>query len=554
MLKHLISLLGVIDSHDRATRRRWVVGLLLSVTADFGLVYCQVLALQKQRLGESYAREALMFVSAVVLWYVTARWLWGTTGAGLARGTRRLLERLIERLRRLPLDRFETLGRGDLMTRLTVDTQRVVNAAPAVIAGPQALLRLTAGSIFAMSVHPQIAAVAAGGMVLLGVVVAAQMQVMGQRFARMAGDEMRLYDLLRGHVAGAIPLKLHAPRTAAIARVFATISEGLRDMRASMFAVFFERQHLANAVLYAVLGINVFLLPLFVDTDNEAIREINLVLVWAVFSVIGIAALLPELSRAGDAIGRLDALDAMLADEALEPELDAAAVSRGRFAGFERLSIEGLTFHYPSTPERPGFGVGPIDLAFGRGEVVFITGFNGSGKSTFLKMLTGLYPAEAGVIRLDGRPIGRDDLADYRALFTTVFTDHHLFAHAYGVPPEAEARAPALLAEMEIADKTGVVDGRITNRALSTGQRKRLAMVLARLRDRPILIFDEWAADQDPEFRAIYYTRILPALRDEGRLVIAVTHDDQYFHCADRTLHFDAGRLDGEARVPGRPA
>lgn len=229
----------------------------------------------------------------------------------------RLTDRLIERLRRLPLDRFETLGRGDLMTRLTGDTQRIVNATPALIGGPMALLRRSFGALFAMSVQPQIAGVAAGAMILVGLAIAAQMQVMSRGFAHMAGDEMRLYDLLRGHVAGAIPMKLPGARSAAIGRAFTAVSDGMRDVRVGILAVFFERQHAANAVLYGILGVNVFLL---------------------------------------------------------------------------------LRFHYPSTPERPGFGVGPIDLSFERRRIIFITGFNGSGKSTFLKMLTGLYPAEAATV------------------------------------------------------------------------------------------------------------------------------------------------------------
>ncbi|MCA9537843.1 MAG: ATP-binding cassette domain-containing protein [Myxococcales bacterium] len=552
MLNHLRNLVTLVDEGDRSRRRWWWAELVGAVLGDFGLIYCQILALQKQRAGQSYARETLMYAGAIVLWYVADLRLWGRTGKGLAHGVHRLTDRLIERLRRLPLDRFETLGRGDLMTRLTGDTQRVVNATPAVIGGPLGLLRLVFGAVFALSVQPKIAGVAAGAMILVGMAIAAQMQVMNSGFGRMAGDEARLYDLLRGHVVGAIPIKLHRARAEAIRRAFAAISDGLRDLRVGIFAVFFEREHAANAVLYGILGVNVFLLPLFVETGNEAIREINLVLVWVVFSVFGIVFTLPELSRAGDALDRLQDLDARLNDDALEPEVHGAPVARDRFAGFRRIETRGLSFHYPSTPDRSGFAVGPIDLRFERGRIIFITGFNGSGKSTFLKMLTGLYPTEAGELRVDDQVIARDDLADYRALFATIFTDHHLFARAYGVSPEAEVQAPALLAEMEIEDKTAIVGGRITDRDLSAGQKKRLAMVLARLQDRPILVFDEWAADQDPEYRALYYLKVLPALRDAGKLVIAVTHDDQYFHCADETFHFDDGQVTEGARVPGQ--
>ncbi|MEM9456350.1 MAG: ATP-binding cassette domain-containing protein [Myxococcota bacterium] len=555
MVKDLEALMRVVDGGDRARRRLWFANVVIAVAGDFGLVYWQIVALERQRCAQPYRYEASMFALSIIVWFLGNRALWGQTGRGLAEGTEALLERIVERLRRLPLDRFETLGRGDLIVRLTGDTQRLVTAARALIGGPVSLLRLGLGAVFAFLIAPSVAGVAAAAMVLMGVAIAAQMKVMFERFGRIAEEEVRLYDLLRGHVEGAIPLKLHRPRSRAVTRALAAVSGGLRALRVGLYAVFFERQHAANAILYAVLGVNVFLLPLLVQTDNSTIRDVNLVLVWVVFSVLGIVFTLPELTGARSALERLHELDAQLAEATLEPAVTALSCDPRRYAGFDTLSVHGLQFRYPPSDGRPGFSVGPIDLEFSRGEVVFITGYNGAGKSTFLKMLTGLYPAAAGEITVDGAVITAEELADYRTLFSTIFTDHHLFAQAFGLDDTAVERAGELLEQMEIAHKTSIVDGRISNRALSTGQKKRLAMVLARLQDRPVLIFDEWAADQDPEFRAIYYQRILPALRADRKLVIAVTHDDQYFHCADRVIHCSDGRFEtGPPPPPPSPA
>ncbi len=541
MLRDLDALGRVVDGGDRGQRRLWFANLAVAVIGDFGLVYWQIVALENQRQSESYKYETAMFVLSIVVWYFGNRALWGQTGRGLAKGTQVLLQRLIERLRRLPLDRFEELGRGDLMMRLTGDTQHVASATRALIGGPVALVRLSLGGLLAFFVASDVALVAAIAMVLLGIAIAAQMRVMHERFGRIAAEGVRLYNLLRGHVHGNILIKLHRRRAEAIERVFETVSSGLREIRVGLFAIFFERQHIANAIFYAVLGVNVFLLPLFVETDNNAIRAVNLVLVWVVFSVFGIVGTLPELSQASSALGRLHQLDAMLADAPLEPEFDC--IDKSRFEGFSSLSVHNLEFRYPDRADRAGFGVGPIDLEFSRGEIVFITGLNGSGKSTFLKMLTGLYPAAAGELRVDGTTIGAADLNDYRALFSTIFTDHHLFAQAFGIDDEAAAQARELLDELQLTGKTEIVDGYVSNRELSTGQKKRLAMVLTRLQDRPVLIFDEWAADQDPEFRRIYYKDLLPALKAANKLIIAVTHDDQYFDCADRIVHCGDGLM-----------
>lgn len=170
-----------------------------------------------------------------------------------------------------------------------------------------------------------------------------------------------------------------------------------------------------------------------------------------------------------------------------------------------------------------------------------IAGGNGAGKSTLLRVLTGLYPTETGDILLDGRRPTRDRL---RALFATVFTDFHLFDRLYGVGQVDPERVGRLLERLLLSGKVTLREGAFsTTTALSTGQRKRLALIAAVLEDRPVLIFDEWTADQDPEFREIFYSELLPELKEAGRTVIAVTHDDRYFDRADRLIRMRRGQI-----------
>jgi putative ATP-binding cassette transporter len=551
MLRDLAVVTGIVEEVIPGFRLRVFVLMALEVIFNFGLVYFQILALQHQRANQPDFSDALRYAAAVLGFVLSVRYVWNYTSHGLAWGVHALTTRIVRRLNRLSLDGFERLGRGTLMMRLTGDTRRVVDATAAVVGAPLSVLRLGIGAVFALSMSPGLAIVMVLAMISMGVVIATQLQGMSTGFSRVAGEEVRMYELLRGHIAGANAIKQHRARAGAIGEAFSKISTHIRELKVGMFGLFFERQHLANAILYGVLGVNVFILPLLISTDSETVRELNLVLVWGASSVIGVVATLPELSQAADSARRLIELEAQLSDDVLEPPADATAVARGRLRGFETLSVRGLEFSYPESGARTGFHVGPIDLELRRGEIVFITGDNGSGKSTFLNMLTGLYPAAAGQLVLDETPITSTELTDYRVLFATVFTDHHLFARVVGFEGDDQARASELLRDMQIAHVTDIVDGRVTNRALSSGQKKRLAMVVARLQDRPILVFDEWAADQDPEFRVLYYTRILPELKAAGKLVIAVTHDDQYFHCADRIIHFRAGRLDTVPPVRG---
>ena len=66
-------------------------------------------------------------------------------------------------------------------------------------------------------------------------------------------------------------------------------------------------------------------------------------------------------------------------------------------------------------------------------------------------------------------------------------------------------------------------------------------MIVALLDDRPVYVFDEWAADQDPESCAMFYRCLLPILRARGKAIVAVTHDEYYFDAADRRIHFEEG-------------
>ena len=144
---------------------------------------------------------------------------------------------------------------------------------------------------------------------------------------------------------------------------------------------------------------------------------------------------------------------------------------------------------------------------------------------------------------VDDEVLDHDLYHNYRELFSIIFTDFHLFDRLYGLEEVDRKKVKSLLAKMELSLKTNYRDGAFTTTDLSTGQRKRLAYVAAMLDDKQIYVFDEWAADQDPVFRKFFYEVLLPELRDQGKTIIAVTHDDKYFSSADRVLKMDEGVL-----------
>lgn len=234
-------------------------------------------------------------------------------------------------------------------------------------------------------------------------------------------------------------------------------------------------------------------------------------------------------------VSRLDALGVTLAEVAAPPVAAPLA--------WQRIDARGVRHRYDA--ERHGFELGPIDFTLGRGEIVFVVGGNGSGKSTLGLLLAGLLAPTGGQIEVDGRAVGPAELLGYRRLFSAVFFDFHLFRHVVDRTgaPAADDRVTALLARLELDARVSVSRGALSTLELSQGQRKRLALVQALIDEGDIFLFDEWAADQDPEFKQYFYLELLPGLRSRGKSVIAITHDDRYFRTADRVVRLESGRI-----------
>ncbi len=191
-----------------------------------------------------------------------------------------------------------------------------------------------------------------------------------------------------------------------------------------------------------------------------------------------------------------------------------------------------------------GFRLGPLDLVFEPGQITFVVGGNGSGKSTLAKLITGLYVPQHGTLSLNGELIDHENIEWFRQSSSAIFTDFYLFEEYLGFDrPGLDGEVGRYLEQLQIAHKVTVQDGRLSTIDLSQGQRKRLALLTALLEDRQIYVFDEWAADQEPKFRDVFYQEILTELKQRGKTVIVITHDDRYFHRADQLVKLDFGRV-----------
>ncbi|HEX8531576.1 MAG TPA: cyclic peptide export ABC transporter [Cytophagales bacterium] len=216
---------------------------------------------------------------------------------------------------------------------------------------------------------------------------------------------------------------------------------------------------------------------------------------------------------------------------------------------FEQLAVTDLEFAYRDA----AFRIGPVNLNINKGEIIFIYGGNGSGKTTLVYSILGLCNPTAGGIRLNGIPVTEENYPEYKSLFAVVFNNFYLFDEITWEDRFDLHKWNFYVHLFELEGKVAIQDKRFSTTDLSTGQRKRLALIAALMERKPILVLDEWAADQDPYFRMKFYTQILPLLQREGTTILAITHDDKYYSCARRLFKMDEGNLIEENPEAYRP-
>jgi len=308
-----------------------------------------------------------------------------------------------------------------------------------------------------------------------------------------------------------------------------------------------DLQLYAQNYFYLLMASIVFLLPQLSQLSGDEMISITTTVLFIIGPIVIVVDMIPSVAKANVAVDFLQNLETRLnaAKEYLADESDVFKAP----GFFDKLVISRVQFSYPSRNLNPGFSVGPFDLTINRGELIFIRGGNGSGKSTFLKLLTGLYEPESGAIIIDKQALDKHLLKSYRNLFAIIFTDFHLFDRFYGQQHIDIEKINEYLVLMGLDSKTGYKDGRFINTNLSTGQKKRLALIFALIEDKPIYVFDEVAADQDPEFRQFFYEIILQKLKSLNKTVIVVTHDEKYFTHCDRLFVMNKGVMFEEPRV-----
>lgn len=381
----------------------------------------------------------------------------------------------------------------------------------------------------------------------------------GLRMARESDDI--LYGHFRSLTHGMKELKLHEPRRDAfLSECLEAAAKGYRRHYLKGIGFYILAGNWGNGLFYLLIGAVLFLLPAVPDTaaglarivelnisalsvglesGPEIVRGYCLTILYMMSPLSALMDGVPVLARGNIALKKILALGW----DSRETESEKPGSSLP-FSPSDVLKLAAITHRYRREGEDRPFTLGPIDLTLQPGEVVFFIGGNGSGKTTLALLLVGLYAPEQGEIRLGEQLVTDVNREGYRQQFSAVFSDFYLFDSLLGFHgKELDDEALGFLVRLQLDHKVRIENGKFSTLDLSQGQRKRLALLVAYLEDRPFYLFDEWAADQDPIFKKIFYTELLPALKAKGKTVVVISHDDQYFHVADRCLKIEDGRL-----------
>jgi putative ATP-binding cassette transporter len=540
--------LNFLKNESEILSARFMLFVLVASIAN-GVLIGTIITAAGNTGEQNQYQLCFLFLLSLGVYLFTRKRILDRTSAMVEGVIRSVRVRICDQVRHAELTSFESIGKSLIQQVLAQDCQTMYEAARDVMLAIAAV-GVVFSSLFYIALISLNTLIGIVIVIALAVTVYARNQrAVRRQYEDAAGEDQRFFKILSDQLQGFKELRINASKAQDFFEHDVTVSA----KRAEQIRLAITRKLNVNTVfgqafLFVLLGCVVFILPNFAEQGDIPIPKIASIILFLTGPLTDLATATPVFMRANVAVRRLQSLRQRLAlmTEDAAAVADPATLANEPSPPFETLRCDQLVFRYPPQPGRKDdtFQVGPIDLELRRGEMIFLVGGNGSGKSTLIHLLCGLYSNSDGHLFINDTSISNDRRTLQRSYFTIILQDFHLFHRMLGQTQINRQRIDHLLDMLRLRGLTDIdSQGLITNTNLSTGQKKRLALLIAECDDRDIFIFDEWAADQDPDYRRYFYTEYLPELRRRGKTVIAATHDDHYFYIADRILRLDRGQL-----------
>jgi putative ATP-binding cassette transporter len=513
---------------------------ILSGACNGGLLVLFSAALQG---GERHSRSALAWsFVALCLFLPLTRFVSEVLLARLSQGVLvDLRMHLSRQILSAPLRRIEEIGAARVMTTITDDIPRITSTLSIIPALCINVAIVVSGLVY-LGWLSGVVLLTVLFFLVLGVAIYQLPVIWARRSFRAAREDSdALFGHFRNLTQGAKELKLHRQRRRAfLTEDLRTTAESFRRHNIRGLTTYTTAASLGQILVFVLVGTLLFGVPALVRLDALTLTACTVTLLYLMSPMQIIMNSLPGLGRAGVSLSKLEGLRRDLNVGELDGWPD---VVPNNGASCQSLMLEGVTHTYHEAGG-DAFTLGPLNMMLYPGELVFLAGGNGSGKTTLAKIITGLYTPEVGEVFLNGKLVTDDSRESYRQHFSAVFSDFHLFESLLGLEsPRLDDHARATLARLRLSNEVQIKDGLLSTTKLSQGQRKRLALLTALLEDRSVYVFDEWAADQDPRFKEIFYHEFLPELKARGKVVLVISHDDRYYGVADRLIKLESGKI-----------
>ncbi len=542
--KKLMNLFGFYKKESTQPWKNIIFMAFLSGLSNSVILFITISYIGNPERHGSPTKFFIMFIIAILLFVVSKKYALTKAVTYTENLIKKIRVRVVNKIRHSELVFIENIEESYLYTRITQDTNYISQSAIVFVTSCQSGLSVIFCLMFLawLSMFSFFFTVGTIGAAIL--VFLAYRKGTKQLMKESTNEEAKLLDYLTHIINGFKEIKLNRRKSDDLFNQFKNTANSTENLKVKTGFNFSNDLVYSQTFVVALVAIIAFVVPAIITIDNEVTVMTVMVIIFLIGPLDMLLENIPIFSRANLAIDNFYKLEELLDKENGNGNDDDDGYESGNIIStFKDINIDKISFSYKDNDKKTMFKLGPVNLNIKKGEHIFIVGGNGSGKSTLLKLITGLYYPEYGNILLDSEMVNKSDYQEYRELFSIIFTDFHLFDKLYGLKNIDKRKLNNLLKLMKLEQKTQYKNERFTNTNLSTGQRKRLAMIVSFLDNKQIYVFDEVAADQDPQFRKYFYEVLLKDMKANGKTVIAATHDDKYFHFADRVLKMDYGQM-----------
>ncbi|BCE03394.1 cyclic peptide export ABC transporter [Marinicellulosiphila megalodicopiae] len=445
---------------------------------------------------------------------------------------------MYKRVSQLPIQDLDRIGPSRLITSLDNDVPKIVEGAsifPDLIVATTTLIGLLSFLVY-LNVNVLLFIL---GVIIFGAITYRIPLYFAQEDLTQSRETLDgLQEGTRGLIYGAKELKLNIERRKSYYNMDldAHEEEFRETQKRGMTTLIFGMTY-GNMVSFFSIGAVTFVMGTYYSLTPTALVGVVMVM----FYIMGpISTLIRSVGPVMQASIAAKKLSQLINEMPVEPASQSTEP-----VACDEINLENVSFSYPQQEdEDTSFNVGPFDLSIKRGEITFLVGGNGSGKTTLGKILSLHYLPNEGNLLFNNVKITDENREMARQNVSAIYADFYLFTRLFGMnEQELDAKAGDKIKELGLEGKVKIKNGQFSSTSLSAGQKKRLALLVAYLEERDIYVFDEWAADQDPEFKEVFYHQILPSLKEKNKLLIVISHDDRYFHLADKIIRMENGKV-----------